>query len=69
MAKTDTMIGSHALPPLSRAVFGLAGVVLTWEIRHQTRRDLRDLDDHLLRDVGLPRDQAALEARKYFWQR
>ena len=69
MAKSDIMIGSQsALPPVSRAVFALAAMVFSWETRRQTRRNLRALDDHLLRDIGLPRETAAAEAGKPFWK-
>jgi uncharacterized protein YjiS (DUF1127 family) len=67
MAKSDTMIGSQMLPPLSRAVFALAHMVLIWEVRRTSRRDLHKLDDHLLRDIGLPRATAQAEADKPFW--
>jgi uncharacterized protein YjiS (DUF1127 family) len=36
------------------------------ERRHQ-RRQLLELDDHLLADIGLPREDAVEEARKSFW--
>jgi uncharacterized protein YjiS (DUF1127 family) len=32
------------------------------------RRTLRDLDDHLLRDIGVTREQAEREAHKPFWR-
>jgi uncharacterized protein YjiS (DUF1127 family) len=35
--------------------------------RHQ-RRALRHLDDHLLRDIGISRQEALKEARKPFWR-
>jgi uncharacterized protein YjiS (DUF1127 family) len=69
MAKVTTLISSpSALPPLSRAVFALAAVVLTWEMRRATRRDLRSLDDHLLHDIGLARHRAQHECEKPFWK-
>ena len=43
-------------------------VLGTWVQRAQTRRYLRDLDDRLLRDVGLTRDTARIEAAKPFWR-
>lgn len=69
MAKTDMMTGiPSALPPLSRAIFAIAAVVLQWETRRQTRRDLRNLDDHLLHDIGLQRETALTECEKPFWK-
>jgi uncharacterized protein YjiS (DUF1127 family) len=38
------------------------------ERRHQ-RRQLLELDDRLLADIGLSREQAAEEAGKSFWIR
>ncbi|MEP2642207.1 DUF1127 domain-containing protein [Roseobacter sp.] len=39
-----------------------------WATRRQTRRDLKQLTDWELRDVGLTPDQARLEAAKVFWR-
>ncbi len=36
--------------------------------RQRQRRALAELDDRLLRDVGLTRDQAQDEAHKPFWK-
>jgi uncharacterized protein YjiS (DUF1127 family) len=36
--------------------------------RQRQRRALRELDDRMLRDIGLTRDQAQDEARKPFWK-
>jgi len=38
-------------------------------MRLHTRRQLLELDDHALRDVGLSRAQALEEALKPFWER
>ena len=35
--------------------------------RARERRALQDLDDHLLRDLGLSRERARLEAGRPFW--
>jgi len=32
------------------------------------RQDLHELDDHLLRDIGITREQARREIRKPFWR-
>jgi len=35
--------------------------------RWRQRQALLDLDDHLLADIGVSREQALREARKPFW--
>jgi uncharacterized protein YjiS (DUF1127 family) len=47
--------------------FGWVKVLGKMHDRWQQRQTLLDLDDHLLRDIGLTRNQAAREARKPFW--
>ncbi|MBL8443160.1 MAG: DUF1127 domain-containing protein [Zoogloeaceae bacterium] len=36
--------------------------------RQSTRRQLRELDRHALRDIGVTREQALHEACKPFWR-
>ncbi len=40
-----------------------------WRQRAEQRRQLAELNDHLLRDIGISRGVAAREARKPFWRR
>ncbi|MCW1931112.1 DUF1127 domain-containing protein [Pararhodobacter zhoushanensis] len=40
-----------------------------WHRNATTRRDLRALDTHLLRDIGVTPAAAAREARRPFWHR
>lgn len=54
----------HPLPPLSRVLM----VVVQWDLRRRTRKDLRGMTDHMLRDIGLDPFTAALEAAKPFWR-
>ena len=56
------------LPPLSRLLVVLALAVARWEDRRRTRSALARLDDHLLRDIGLPEDHAQTECAKPFWR-
>jgi uncharacterized protein YjiS (DUF1127 family) len=42
--------------------------VLTWHERAQERRQLMQLSDHMLRDIGISRAEALGEAEKPFWQ-
>jgi uncharacterized protein YjiS (DUF1127 family) len=57
-----------SLPPLSRSLLALALAVARWEDRQRTRSALARLDDHLLRDIGLPQDHAKTECAKPFWR-
>ncbi|HYH19838.1 MAG TPA: DUF1127 domain-containing protein [Azospirillum sp.] len=41
---------------------------MAWVGRWRQRRALADLDDHLLRDLGISREDALRESRKPFWR-
>lgn len=64
----------HAASPrrrrsaLYRLIAGMAGALEGWRQRHEQRRALAMLSDHLLRDVGLTRQDAEEELRKPFWR-
>ena len=55
-------------PVMAEWALGFAVLVTKWTIRHRTRKQLKDLPDHLLSDIGLPRDAAYTEARRPFWR-
>jgi uncharacterized protein YjiS (DUF1127 family) len=40
----------------------------TWAKRHRSRHSLAQLDDHMLRDIGLDRGEAQQECAKPFWR-
>lgn len=56
-----------ALPTPSRLNATLC-LIGTWISRARERRDLTELDDHLLRDVGIDPENARREANKPFWR-
>lgn len=39
-----------------------------WHIRAKSRRELAELDERLLKDMGIDHLQAKKEARKPFWR-
>ncbi len=42
--------------------------IARWQLaRQRTRRALAQLDDRMLRDIGISREQAMREAEKPFW--
>ena len=50
------------------ALAAVSALLGAWLQRHRTRRALDALDDHMLRDIGLTRLDAARERSKRFWQ-
>ncbi|THF60138.1 DUF1127 domain-containing protein [Pseudothauera rhizosphaerae] len=66
----------HALrPPVARpgtlVVAGLRAfrrTVALWMARSRQRRELHELDDRLLRDIGIRREDALIEAARPFWR-
>jgi len=42
--------------------------LLVWQERWEQRERLSGLDEHILRDIGLSRADAAREASKPFWR-
>mgnify|MGYP001050125858 CR=1 FL=1 len=65
---TAAALTSRPLPPLSRIALSFALTVFAWETRAKSRRALRRLDPHMLRDIGLDPAQAADESIKPFWR-
>jgi uncharacterized protein YjiS (DUF1127 family) len=63
-----TMSITHPIARRRRAGSGFGGLLLTWSERLRHRRTLRQLDDHLLSDIGLSRALAEAESQKPFWR-
>jgi len=59
---------ANGLPLLARWSMSFAVIVTTWDMRHRTRKHLSDLSEHQLRDIGIDRATARIEAAKVFWQ-
>lgn len=55
-----------------RPLTSLLATIRDWVARRRRRRSLTalsELDDHLLKDIGLSRQEAVREGAKWFWQR
>jgi len=46
----------------------ILGLLQSWRQRYATRLALGELDDRLLADIGLTREQASLESSTAFWR-
>ncbi|MDH3660735.1 MAG: DUF1127 domain-containing protein [Alphaproteobacteria bacterium] len=63
-----------AIPPLQlrpsirSLASGIFGRIESWRLRHAQRKSLAMLDDRLLEDDGLSRQDVAEEADKPFWR-
>jgi len=53
------------MPALLERIFATLAL---WIERAGERRSLSDLDDHLLRDIGLPLYDARREGQRPFWR-
>ena len=69
MSSVETLVFRPAtLPPLSRVVLRAAVLVMTWETRAKTRKQLRKLDRNILKDIGIDPMTAEAEAERPFWR-
>lgn len=54
-------------PLIAALVVRFARVTSVWITRRRTRKHLSELDDHMLKDIGITRTQARKEAARPFW--
>ncbi len=59
--------GQSTLSPLAVVALRVAVALTVWSERRRTRLQLKHLDAHLLRDIGLDRLTAQREANRKFW--
>ena len=55
-------------PLLSHLWHEVGDTLHTWHERAVTRRELAEMDEHLLHDIGLTRGDVLREAGKPFWR-
>ena len=59
---------SAAIRSLARTAQRFVEILVTWHERARQRRLLSVLSDHMLRDIGLSRQDVSAEVSKPFWQ-
>lgn len=64
-----TLLDNQTRIPSAARLFLVAAVLVTkWDRHRKTRKALKNLEPHLLDDVGLSRHSAHSEAAKPFWK-
>lgn len=64
----EALSARTTLPVLSRIAVQVAWHYLLWTQRRKSRLKLKELDNHMLRDIGMSPRDAFDEARKPFWR-
>lgn len=67
-AQINVLNAQANLPFVAGLAVKFAVAVVQWDTRRKSRRALKDMEPHLLRDIGLDRFAAQAEAAKPFWQ-
>ncbi|WP_425090253.1 DUF1127 domain-containing protein [Tropicimonas sp. S265A] len=65
-ARLALLTSAPSLPALAQIALRVAVAVTVWDMQRKTKRGLRDLSDHHLRDIGLTREDADREIRRLF---
>ena len=60
-------LSSRPLTPTADLALRVAVVLVKWQHNWRTRRHLKDMDGHMLKDIGLTPEQARKEAQRPFW--
>ncbi|WP_020592005.1 DUF1127 domain-containing protein [Kiloniella laminariae] len=63
----ELRINKPGMTFLMTPVTFIASVLLAWQERLNERAALREIDSHLLRDMGISAEEAQKEAAKPFW--
>ncbi len=69
IAETQKIYFPRSPVSLGARLRGLFGLWHLWHQRWQQRRQLAELDAHLLRDIGVTPREAFREASKPFWRK
>jgi uncharacterized protein YjiS (DUF1127 family) len=67
-AQLNVLNTQAKLPFAAHLAVNFAVTVTKWDTRRKSRSALKNLEPHLLNDIGLNRLSAQAEASKPFWQ-
>ncbi|MEY8802709.1 DUF1127 domain-containing protein [Leisingera sp. XS_AS12] len=62
------LAGRRAMPVLAQWAVAFAVMLTKWSLRQRSRRQLKQLSDAHLKDIGLTREDAHHEATLPFWR-
>ncbi len=65
----DVVTSRGKRSPILVVLAGIGATLSGWRQRRVQRASLADLSDHMLRDIGVTRQQALEEIQKPFWRR
>jgi uncharacterized protein YjiS (DUF1127 family) len=68
MVRLALLVPTFKLAPSAALAKRLVATLTVWHHRARQRRHLAGLDDMLLKDIGLTRCDAEMEAAKPFWR-
>jgi uncharacterized protein YjiS (DUF1127 family) len=66
--RTGPRTGRTAASRLQIAAARIFDTLVLWQARGRQRRALARFDDHMLRDIGCSREEAARECAKPMWR-
>lgn len=68
-ASRNVLLNSgQSMPVLAQWALTIAVQLIAWDHRRRSRKSLGQLEDRLLRDIGLTHSTAFAEADKPFWK-
>ena len=69
LATRNVLLNSgQSIPVLAHWALTVAVQLIAWDHRHRSRKSLSQLEDHMLRDIGLTSSNAFEESDKPFWK-
>ena len=69
LCKNSLLMGKNTdIQTKSTTLHSMIKVLETWYERSRQRAALKELDSHILSDIGITRDEMELETAKPFWK-